>query len=180
MALMVGVMLAACAPSRAPRVWADYDPQTIPQLAAYRSYAWLAPPEDDLRADDLTEGRIVAAVDTVLQARGFEKSSRERADFLIGYFVTVRGKVEKSRGPTYGVGIGSGGASFGVGFGSSGVRTYEEGTLVLDILDATEEVLVWRGSAEGRLDPDPRVEPARRQESMNQIVTEILKRFPPQ
>jgi hypothetical protein len=51
------------------------------------------------------------------------------------------------------------------------------GTLVVDILDREKHELLWRGTAEGALIDARRTD--QQQESIDKIVREVLKEYPP-
>ena len=51
------------------------------------------------------------------------------------------------------------------------------GTLVIDVLDATREQLVWRGVGVKELDIDTK--PEKRDEAVVKAVDKILKNYPP-
>jgi Domain of unknown function (DUF4136) len=57
------------------------------------------------------------------------------------------------------------------------VQQYDQGTLVVDIADAREKELVWRGVAVGRVREQPT--PEQTTERVNEVVAAILKKFPP-
>ena len=57
------------------------------------------------------------------------------------------------------------------------VENYDQGTLVLDIVDGRSNELVWRGTAQARIDPSN--SPEERQRRINEAVRKILDRFPP-
>ena len=57
------------------------------------------------------------------------------------------------------------------------VSEYEQGTLVIDIVDAARNTLVWRGAGEARLRSDPT--PDQISQRVREAVAEILGRFPP-
>ena len=59
------------------------------------------------------------------------------------------------------------------------VYQYTEGTLVIDLVDAATDNLVWRGSGSGVVDQTQRT-PEEMQARMNDIVAKIMKSFPPQ
>ena len=65
----------------------------------------------------------------------------------------------------------------GVGWTETVVDQYEEGTLVIDLIDVAERRLVWRGSGTRRLSRDP--QPDRLTQRVNEAVDEILAQFPP-
>lgn len=57
------------------------------------------------------------------------------------------------------------------------VREYEVGTLILDGVDAREQRLVWRGTAQAELHRD--LSPDALQKKINDAVHKLLARFPP-
>ena len=60
---------------------------------------------------------------------------------------------------------------------SSALTVYRVGTLVIDITTAANRVIVWRGSAERKIDvesPDQK-----RREVLERAVRDLLKGFPP-
>jgi len=57
------------------------------------------------------------------------------------------------------------------------LNQWKEGTLMIDIVDARKEQLVWRGMGTGAIDPDRSLE--RKQDDMNDTARRILKDFPP-
>lgn len=54
---------------------------------------------------------------------------------------------------------------------------YVEGTIILDLVDASSKELIWRGTARGEVDPDRK--PEKRREAINKAVAKILENFPP-
>lgn len=73
--------------------------------------------------------------------------------------------------------------AYRIGFGYTWLPLYERpdgrlpGTLVIDVLDASSRELIWRGWAEGVLAELRGT--AEQQGPLNEIVAEILERFPP-
>ena len=74
----------------------------------------------------------------------------------------------------YGYGWGWGPGYWGGNYTS--VSTSTEGTLYIDLLDTSKKELVWQGVGTGVLTLDRE----RKQERINEFVTEIMKQFPPQ
>ena len=74
--------------------------------------------------------------------------------------------------------------AYRIGFGYGWLPLYDSpggrlaGTVVIDILDGETHELVWRGSAEGALIDARRSDQS--QEEIDEIVREVLKRFPPE
>ena len=54
---------------------------------------------------------------------------------------------------------------------------YDEGTLILDIVDAESRTLIWRGSA--RAEVSATVAPETREARVREAVRRILEQFPP-
>ncbi len=57
------------------------------------------------------------------------------------------------------------------------VREYEEGSLILDVVDAKAKQLVWRGTAEAELSDNPSASDTRQR--IDEAVGQVLSRFPP-
>jgi hypothetical protein len=130
---------------------------------------------EDSRENPLMDTRIRDAVKNILSSRGYVRTTPEEADFLVGYDVTIEKKLEVN---TVSAGIGFGGHSpwGSVGFQTS-VSQYDEGTIIIDILDRETERLVWRGSGSRRVRLTRN--PEKTTKMVNRAVSEILAQFPP-
>ena len=170
--------LFACA----TRVQSDFDREAV--FSHYQTFDWIAPPvrasEDELRSDpegpfarnSLLDKRIRAAVNGKLEARGYEYVEGEESDFRLNYHVTFKDKLVGS-GSNFGyVGHYYRGA-FSSGFDWS-VRQYQQGTIIIDIVDRAKDQLVWRGWMVSR-NRDGNFDEA----EINRAVNEILAHFPP-
>ena len=152
----------------------DYDPQV--QFGELRSYAWLAREKTgDPRLDnDLLDGRIHRAVEAVLKAKGYEAASPGTADFEITYHLGVDQKIDVQTyvdpfpyrwhaGPPQAY---------------TTVREYDVGSLVLDIVNASEKTLIWRGTTQANVERQGT--PEQREVRARAAVEAILAKFPPQ
>ncbi len=63
----------------------------------------------------------------------------------------------------------------GVGSSSTTVSEYTEGTLVIDIFDASTKALVWRGVAQDEL----KAKQSKREKQASKAISKLLKDFPP-
>ena len=97
---------------------------------------------------------------------------------LVGYHISVAATGYSGSSVTFGVG------SFGYGSGvglSANVpvsgRIIEEGTLVVNIIDAKKNSVVWQGSSSRELSRSPT--PEKTQEMVSEVVNEILVNYPP-
>jgi hypothetical protein len=178
------VFLAACS---SISVQHDFDPKA--DFSSFKSYAWTPLPANtagDPRVDNaLVESRIIAAIDSQLASKGFQKSSSGSADFLVSYAVAVNRRMGAhviDRYYAYPTPYYAGGRYGYPWMGSIAqpeVRVYEydEGTLIVDILDARSKGLVFRGAAQATLRENPT--PDQSTQRINEAVAKILSKFPP-
>jgi hypothetical protein len=64
------------------------------------------------------------------------------------------------------------------GMGGVDVTQYQQGTLIIDIIDMSDQKLVWRGTGSGVMSDSPSVE--ERTQNVNNAVNQILAQFPPE
>lgn len=159
----------------------DYDPNA--DFSGFRSWYWLPPsPSGDPRIDnDLVANRIRTAVEQSLAARGFAKTSTGEGSFGLGYHGFIEGKIDVQTIDRY-YGYGRGWGHYGGGYGGVATETYvdqyDEGTLIIDIVDTGSQKLVWRGSTSARVSETD--SPAERDERTRAAVDAILAKFPPE
>lgn len=176
--ILCGVVLTAACASARVSVNSDYDPQALEGMAAYQNYSWMQHPQggDNRVNNDLVATRVINAVDEVMAAKGYGKVQRG-ADFLVGWHASLVGKVAVTTvNRYYGYGYGRWRRG-GVVVQDTRVREYDEGTLIIDVVDASSNELVWRGSAQGEVRATSAVE--ERNERIREVVSKILEGFPP-
>lgn len=197
-------VLAGCA---SKQFRTDYNPQaSFSQLRTY-SWIGLDHAEgfgDPALSSPLLEARIQESVDEVLASRGYQPELSGEPDFRVSYWISA--SVQTTYRRSYGYSPYYGHRSFGhshfghhgygypySAYGHSGYGSYYDGfgsfagpvyarqnlraTLVLDIVDARTDELIWRGWASGVLAMDPK--PERVQKFMSEAVQGILEKFPP-
>jgi len=167
----------------------NYDPSAVQQLDSYRSYAWLPMKSHSNPSiyNPIIQERVHRAVDQELQAKGFRRvEPGQTPDFKVGWHGAVQQKVDVDTidnyygylwDPWYDPFFGP------VGYGGSGgfetqVREYREGTLILDVVDAGSNKLVWRGTAETELAENTNARKS--QKLIDRAVDKMLKGFPPE
>jgi len=107
---------------------------------------------------------------------------------LVNIFTKANKEVNVNQGFGYG-GYGYGGFGYGgwgpgwgwggpwgYGGGYNAVSTHTEGTLYIDVIDASKKELVWQGVGSGVLTQDR----SKKQERINEFVAQIIAKFPPQ
>jgi hypothetical protein len=120
------------------------------------------------------EKNVKDAVNRILQGRGYQlASSASQADFLVGWHAALDTKLETSYVDVHY------GYVYGPYWGTAApvVQEYTEGTLVLDVAEAKSNTLVWRGSANARIERNVSDEEKRRR--IDYAAGKILERFPP-
>ena len=178
----------------------DYDRNR--QIPSVRTFAWIEQPEkpvgNPIVQNSLMDKRIKRAVERGLEALGYEKDL-EKPALLVVYHTGLEDKIDVSPwgygyGGYYGRGYGGHGYGYGGYYGRHSIRggdapylrTYKEGTLILDFVDPETMQLVWRGWAIGALDDRTKALPAEVRTPgnaamyVNKAVRKILKKFPPQ
>ena len=194
--------LAGCA---SLQVRTDYDPQvSFAQLRTYDLTNQVDAGGNPAVNNPFVERRIHLAVDSTLERMGYQRVTTGTPDFRVAYRIVAERKTTVDPGYGYrAYGYGSyyghgylghgyfghrsfghghfGRSHFGLGydpyFGASRVREYTQARLVLDVLDARTDELIWRGSATKSLDDDPTPEAIHKY--VKAAVEKILEKFPP-
>ena len=116
----------------------------------------------------LNNKRVEAAIEQELVAKGLQKQTAGRPDLLVAYHTNVKDKIDVD---TYGYRYGRYGRRVGT---YTTVQKYQQGTLVVDLVDAKEKELVWRGWAKGE------VNDSIAKEKIDDTVGKILDKYPPE
>jgi len=151
----------------------DYDQQA--NFADLKTFDWMPVPEK-AGIDSFVVQRVKNAVNTELQAKGLMMTS-DNPDFLIA---THLGQKEKVQVTDLGYDYGPYGRYRGGYWGGpGGVSTYkyEEGSLILDFVDAKSMKMIWRGAAKAEIQNVDT--PDKSEKLINEAVNKILKKFPP-
>jgi len=184
LSLLIVLGISACATTLKSTV----DVADHAEFGELRTYAWItnqpmfvsnaASPEV---VNPLNEQRIRTAVEEQLQNKGYQKVTIDQADFVVAFTLGARERVRVQQyyndfGYNY-YGYHHGFGRFGRGFGGFGpsvsVRTFTEGTLVVDIFENTEKEAIWHGSATKRLSRDNGT-----RQLIDEAVTTLLAEFP--
>lgn len=169
---LVGVVLAGCS---SLQTVSDYDKNV--DFSKYKTYNFYEKGLEKLRLNNLDKRRLMAAVETDMNANGFSKSTQP--DLLINLVVVARERVDHYGPGFYGPGFYDGWA-MGWGWpywggGRNYVNQYQEGTIIIDFLDPAKKILVWHGRGAGfNLDNF-----SKREERFQAGVNEILALYPP-
>ena len=176
---------AGCAPS--PKIGYDFDRST--DFSAYHTYAWLSGDQEktgDRRADSsAVDMRIRIAVGTQLRLKGYQTLPEGTPDFYVAYHVGLKDSSPSISTQYYSDGMAGHAFSHSAETRSASASapslnetpSYLTGSLLIDVIDAASQKLVWRGTAAGEVDPG--LTSQQRDERTKAIVHKILSHFPP-
>ena len=166
--LLLGLVFTSC---NTVRVASDYDREA--NFNEYQTFAFFKPGIDKAEISDLDKKRILRAIEAEMLAKGFTKS--DNPDLLVSIFTKTKENINIYNQP-YGYGYGWGWYPYYWRTGPNTVSSTTEGTLYIDLIDADEKELVWQGMGTAALATDV----DEKQERINEIVGEILKKYPPE
>jgi hypothetical protein len=166
-------MLSLASAAFADTVKTDYDHSA--NFERYHTYSWGA-----VKADPLWVDRIKQAVDTQLQAKGWQlvPSGGDAVVFATGNVKSQKQlqTVYDGFGPGWGAGWGWGGWGWGgPGFATTTETEQPVGNVVIDIFDASTKKLIWRGMSQRDLSNKT----SKNIEALNKDVEKMFKDFPP-
>ena len=144
----------------AQHVTTDSDPAA--PFATYKTYAWTP---GTASAVSLTEQRIHDGVNAQLQGKGMTQVNSNPNVFVATHVTThtVPQVIADGFGP------------WGFGGGMATVQTYTEGSLVVDLYDATTRKMVWRGVATATVSSKPEKNAAK----IDKSLMKMFERYPP-
>lgn len=164
---IAALLLVVSASAHAQSVSFDFD--RTARFSAFRTYAWIRGTEVP---DEFNHTRVVDALNTQLVAKRLTPTSAEaRPDLFVAYHAVFDRNVQIT--------------AFADGFGpyrlgrSVSARTNEivTGTLVVDLIDARTNTIVWRGIASKEI--DIKADPRAREKNINRTAARLFKSYPP-
>jgi hypothetical protein len=176
--LAIGLMAVLLTPAVAlgQKVTYDYD-----KTASFGTFKTYAHKDGTKVGQQLIDDRIVAAIDAQMAAKGFTKSDSAPDVFVVYHVAFDKQKDISTFSTGYGGGYGPYGWGWGGGMGSTSsttqVRDILIGTLVVDMADAKQGKLVWRGM--GVKEVNTTANPEKRDKSINNAMKKIFKNYPP-
>ena len=138
---------------------------------AYKTYKLRI---DDLKLNDIDKDRVLNEVSKQLQSKGLSVS--ETPDLIVNVKANHKKIQDVQSTSPYGMYGWGGPFGWGVGMNRTWTSNYNEGALVLDLIDARTQKLVWQGIGSGISVDSPRS----KQRQIPEIVAEIMAHYPPQ
>lgn len=178
--LVGAVLLAGC--SSQPYVETDH--QAGFDFASLKTFSVAETKQEakeNILISPFTLSHIHAALESELGKRYQPGAADSKPDFIVSYHVVVEEKIDpRSYNDLYGFGY------YGVGYRyprpyflgtNTGLRVYNQGSLIIDIVDAKTDKPIWRGVSEKRLSRG--MAPQQQREVLSNAVVEVLAQFPP-
>lgn len=146
--IIIPLLMSACS----KQIVANYSEDPDADFGRYMTYAWDIPLNkavnesfNPLVNNDLVNKKIKSAIDERMESRGYIYSD-ENPDLLINFHTMVenRSEVTSAYPNSY------------YFWWRNDIRTinYKEGTLIIDLIDAETDELIWQGYATGVLDSE--------------------------
>jgi len=165
--LIFAILAAACSSDLI--IFSDADPEF--DLGAYKTYDWskntnIEANQNPVYYNELNDKRIKTAVNKQLTSKKYVHSTND-AELIIHYHIVVNEKVAVLSGEPY---------NYDPYWTRTSLYAYQEGTLIIDVMDVKTHSLVWRGSAAAPIDDINTSEKVVR--LINKAVTKMFRRFP--
>jgi hypothetical protein len=161
---------AAASPAHAQSVKSDYDKAT--DFAKYKTFSFKKGTD---APTPFAQQRIEGAIAAQLKERGIVPS--DSPDLYV-FTHTKVSKEQRVDVTSYGYGGYPGWGGWGGGFGSSSVMVTDVpmGTVMVDMVDAKTDLLVWRGVATDTLSTNPT--PEKSAKRINKAMAKLFNRYP--
>jgi len=148
---------------------ADYNPAT--DFSKYQTFGWH---ETNSIKDQIWHDRIRSAITAELQRKGL-RLDESNPQLWVAAHTRLD---EQTQINTYNTGWGYGWGWYGgMGMQTSTVQQIPVGTLIVDLVDANQKELVWRGTATKTLDPGS--SPEEKQKHLDEAVQKMFGNYPP-
>jgi len=180
-ALLIVVVLGLAACATGPKIDTLQAPDA--DFSRYSTFSYVSPLGTDRAGySSIISQQLVFSTRREMELRNFEfVDNPEEADLLLNFNahldeqIRTREVVDPMIGPTfwdYRFGVYTTWPSYQR---STEIEQYTEGTVVIDLIDAEAERMIWEGSARGRVTERSRREAA---SELDKAVTGIFERFP--
>jgi hypothetical protein len=180
--LMLGALMMLFSVVGYAQVNSDYD-KTI-DFTAYKTYSFEGWQKDsDSLLNDFDKKRILDAFKSEFDARGMSLV-QTGGDATIALYLVLDKKTSTTGYTSYMGGMGYGaGRGWGMGVGGMGMGTatttyseddYTEGTMVVDMYDASSKKLIWQGTSISVVQDKP----AKREKTIPKKIGKLMGQFP--
>jgi hypothetical protein len=168
--IFAAIVVTSCS---SVKISSDFDKTA--GFSSYKTYAFTDEAKN-IGLDDLNKTRLLNAISTELAAKGFTKKD-ENPDLLIDILIKAEQKQTATATNTGGYGYGRYGWGGGYSTTTINYDTYVDGTLFINMIDASKKQLVWQGRGTRTLEPDASMQT--REKNINYAVKQIFTHYPP-
>lgn len=174
--LLLGLFLITGCSST--KIKSDFDPKA--DFSQYKTYQWISGIKID-RNDELSRHPRVlkamqASVDKVLKEKGFQQIESGDPDFLVAVHAGIKEQTQVEQ-------VAGASSLYSPWWGAYGgyvsVSSYDEGTLVVDVVDFSQEKITWRGMGKKSIEYYRDSQAEQRQKDFDALVAKIMSTFPP-
>lgn len=158
--------LTSCSPFNVRSDYAD-----TANFTTYKTYKLRI---DDLKLNDIDKDRVLNELSKQLQMKGMQ--SGENPDVIINVKANHKKITDITTSSPYGAWGWGGPFGWGIGMNRTWSSNYNEGAIIVDMVDAKSNKLVWQGIGSG-ISVD---RPQAKQRQIPEIMAEIMKNYPPQ
>ena len=158
--------LASCSPFQ---VTSDYA-----ETANFGSFHTYKLRIDDLKLNDIDKDRVLNEISKQLQMKGLAVG--ENPDLIVNVKANHKKVQDIQSSSPYGMYGGFGRYGWGFGMSRTWTDTYNSGSLIIDLIDARTQKLVWQGVGSGISVDSPRA----KQNQIPEIIGQIMANYPPQ
>jgi len=183
LSLLTVFFISAC--SSTPDLRSDSDPTA--DFSNFKTYGFF----DEYSTDEKKYTTLVTqyfkdSLRREMNARGYVYST-DHPDLLVNFNANFSEKLKVTNTPTMGVGVGMGYPGYygyrrggyatyaSYNYNTTNVSQYTEGTVNVDLVDASKKQLAWEGVAEGRVH-EKKV--ADIKNAVDRVVTMIMAQYP--
>ena len=150
----------------AQSVYVDYNHNV--DFTKFKTYAWGQGANPSAINDSILAQSAQQEIDSHLAAKGLQKvPESEHPDLIV---VTGSGMKQQTSYNAWG----TGGWRFGGGMAQVTPETTNVGTLVVDIYDANEKQMIWRGVSQGTLSNKG----SKNEKELNKAIEKMFKQYP--
>jgi hypothetical protein len=141
--ILLGFVFLLAVAARADRVTSDYDHSV--DFSKYKTFMWVPGPDTN---EPFMKDRIMKSVTEKLQLRGLRQVN-EGADLAVGANLATE---ERHTWETY---YSGGDWGWGPSWATTEERTYEVGTITVDLFDAQSHKVIWQGVGVDKVSSKP-------------------------
>ncbi|PWT71890.1 MAG: DUF4136 domain-containing protein [Bacteroidetes bacterium] len=169
-------VISSCEPSL--KVTSDYDKEV--NFSQYKTFRMVQLDQQHQTISQLNQQRIINAVINEMKKKGFIETA-DNPDLHVNAIIILQDKKSVTANTNY---YGYGGYYRPYGWGGAGmssshttydVQNYKDGSLIIDVVDARTQKLLWEGIGNKEIDK-PASDPDK---AIAEAVASIMANFPP-